>query len=160
MAIALLQRECAVTLVTQNVDDLHERAGSGNVIHMHGELLKARCERCGTVVDWSGDMDSSSRCSHCGRNGGLRPHIVWFGEMPLEMESIDAAIASAGIFVAIGTSGNVYPAAGFASIAVAHGIRTLEINPAETGISRVFDEHRRGPAGQVVPAWVEEILAV
>ena len=89
----------------------------------------------------------------------MRPHIVWFGEMPLEMETIDAAIVSAGFFVAIGTSGNVYPAAGFASIAAAHGIRTLEINPDETGISGVFDEHRRGPASQVVPAWVEEILA-
>ena len=148
-----------MTLVTQNVDDLHERAGSGHVIHMHGELLKARCERCGTVAEWTADMDSSSTCGYCRKMGAMRPHIVWFGEMPLEMDAIDAAIASSGLFVAIGTSGNVYPAAGFAAIAAAHGIRTLEINPDETGISRVFDEHRRGPAGQVVPAWVGEILA-
>ena len=159
LAIARLQREHDVALVTQNVDDLHERAGSGDVIHMHGELLNARCEHCGTVADWSGDMDASSACGHCRKSGAMRPHIVWFGEMPLEMEAIDAAIVSAGLFVAIGTSGNVYPAAGFASIAAAHGIRTLEINPDETGISGVFDEHRRGPAGMVVPAWVEEVLA-
>ena len=88
----------------------------------------------------------------------MRPHIVWFGEMPLEMNAIDAAIASAGLFVAIGTSGNVYPAAGFASLAAAHGIHTLEINPDETGISGIFDEHRRGQAGTVVPEWVEETL--
>ncbi len=89
----------------------------------------------------------------------MRPHIVWFGEMPLEMDAIEEAIGCSGLFVAIGTSGNVYPAAGFASIAAARGIRTLEINPDETGISGVFDEHRRGPAGQVVPAWVDEVLA-
>ena len=158
LAIARLQRDRDVTLVTQNVDDLHERAGSAHVIHMHGELLKARCERCGTVADWSGDMDASSACGHCQKSGGMRPHIVWFGEMPLEMEAIEAAIVSAGLFVAIGTSGNVYPAAGFAAIAAEHGIRTLEINPAATGISGVFDEHRRGPAGMVVPAWVDEII--
>ena len=157
-AIARLQSVRAVTLVTQNVDDLHDRAGSRQVIHMHGELRKARCERCGSVEDWSGNMGTSSVCGHCGRAGSMRPHIVWFGEMPLEMEAIDAAIVSAGLFVAIGTSGNVYPAAGFASIAVAHGIRTLEINPEETGISAVFDEHRRGHAGTIVPDWVEEVL--
>ena len=157
-AIARLQSVRAVTLVTQNVDDLHDRAGSRQVIHMHGELRKARCERCGSVEDLSGNMGTSSVCGHCGRAGSMRPHIVWFGEMPLEMEAIDAAIVSAGLFVAIGTSGNVYPAAGFASIAVAHGIRTLEINPDETGISAVFDEHRRGHAGTIVPDWVEEVL--
>ena len=158
LAIARLQREREVTLVTQNVDDLHERAGSGNVIHMHGELLKARCVECGTVVNWIGDMGAKSFCEHCRRTGVMRPHIVWFGEMPLEMDVIDAAIVSAGLFVAIGTSGNVYPAAGFASVAAAHGVRTLEINSDETGVSRVFDEHRRGQAGTVVPVWVEEIL--
>ena len=158
LAIARLQRETAVTLVTQNVDDLHERAGSRDVIHMHGELLKARCEGCGKVAGWSADLNISSTCGHCSRSGSMRPHIVWFGEMPLQMEAIDAAIMSAGLFVAIGTSGNVYPAAGFVSIAAAHGIRTLEINPDETGISTVFDEHRRGPAGTIVPDWVEEVL--
>ena len=158
LVIARLQRECPVTLVTQNVDDLHERAGSGHVIHMHGELLKARCGRCGAVLDWGGDMDASSICKKCRKAGAMRPHIVWFGEMPLEMDAIDAAIVSAGLFVAIGTSGNVYPAAGFASIAAGHGIPTLEINPDETGISGVFDERRRGPAGKVVPIWAEEIL--
>jgi len=158
LAIARLQRAHPVTLVTQNVDDLHERSGSAQVIHMHGELLKARCERCGAVAEWSGDMGVSSSCGHCRTKGGMRPHIVWFGEMPFGMDAIDAAIVSAGLFVAVGTSGNVYPAAGFASIAAAHGIPTLEINPDETGISGVFDEHRRGPAGTVVPFWVEEIL--
>ena len=157
-AIARLQRETPVTLVTQNVDDLHERAGSGPVIHMHGELLKARCSHCVKVSDWTGDLDGSSSCRHCHRSGWLRPHIVWFGEMPLEMDAIENAIASAGLFVAIGTSGKVYPAAGFASIAAGYGIRTLEINPEETEISETFERHRRGPASLEVPAWVEEIL--
>ena len=158
LAIARLQRECPVTLVTQNVDDLHERAGSGPIIHMHGELLKARCGNCAKVSDWAGDLNGSSSCRHCHRTGWLRPHIVWFGEMPLEMDAIDAAIASAGLFVAIGTSGKVYPAAGFASIAAGYGIRTLEINPDETGVSDVFKERRRGPASTEVSAWVDEIL--
>lgn len=157
-AIARLQRERPVTLVTQNVDDLHERAGSGHVIHMHGELLKARCGRCGKVSAWDGDMDRMSSCKRCHRTGGLRPHIVWFGEMPLEMDAIDAALASAGHFVAIGTSGKVYPAAGFAAIAAGYGIPTLEINPDETDVSGIFGSHRRGPASREVPAWVDEIL--
>ena len=97
-------------------------------------------------------------CENCEAAGGLRPHVVWFGETPLEMGRIQQALSACDLFISIGTSGNVYPAAGFASIATGHGIRTLEINPDETGISGVFDEHRRGPAGREVPAWVEEIL--
>jgi len=98
-----------VLVVTQNVDDLHDRAGSRNLIHMHGELLKVRCERCGQVSPWVGDVTGATPCPGCGRTGSLRPHIVWFGEMPLEMPRIQEALERCGLFLAVGTSGNVYP---------------------------------------------------
>ena len=149
-----------VTLVTQNVDDLHERAGS-EVLHMHGELRRARCLDCARVHRWHGDLapkgdGSGARCPDCG--GGLRPHIVWFGEMPFGLERIEAALARASLFVAIGTSGEVYPAAGFVDAARRHGARTLEINLARSGGER-FDEVREGTATREVSAWVAERLA-
>ncbi|MBI1985475.1 MAG: NAD-dependent deacylase, partial [Rhodospirillales bacterium] len=101
-----------VLVVTQNIDDLHERAGSRNVVHMHGELLKARCQTCGDVVPWRDDLGVGLTCSACGVAGGMRPHVVWFGEMPFDMERIDAALDRCALFVSIGTSGAVYPAAG------------------------------------------------
>ena len=130
-ALAELEREWpgGLLLVTQNVDDLHERAGSENMIHMHGELLKARCVACETVSVWREKMGPSSVCGACGRTGSLRPHVVWFGEMPLEMDRIMAALARCALFVSIGTSGNVYPAAGFVQEArYVGGAHTLELN--------------------------------
>lgn len=146
-----------VLLVTQNVDDLHDRAGSRNLIHLHGELCKARCLACATVHAWDQDLGPSSRCPGCGREGRLRPHIVWFGEIPLEMERIYGALEGCGMFVAIGTSGHVYPAAGFVE-AVQAGSKTLEINLEPSLVASAFREHRIGRAGEQVPAWVDELL--
>lgn len=133
-------------LVTQNVDDLHERGGTERLVHMHGELRRVRCERCGAIHSWEADTGTDTACPACGRTGGIRPHIVWFGEMPFEMDRIFAALESADLFVSIGTSGVVYPAAGFVSTARAAGARCVEINAARTEISPAFHEHRIGPA--------------
>lgn len=157
-ALARLEREWPgeVLLVTQNVDDLHDRAGSQNLLHMHGELLKARCLACRAVVDWPGDLDPDSRCPKC-RRGSLRPHIVWFGELPLEMERIYRALERCGLFAAIGTSGHVYPAAGFVE-AVGPDTRTLELNLEPSLVADAFHERRIGPASDLVPAFVDELL--
>lgn len=162
LALARLERDWPgeVMLVTQNIDDLHERAGSRNLIHMHGEILKARCEACGAVTDWRNDLEVATRCPACGEAGALRVHVVWFGEMPFEMERITQALAAAALFVSIGTSGSVYPAAGFVQEARMTGrARTVELNlePSE-GVS-LFHEARHGPASELVPDFVEEILA-
>jgi NAD-dependent deacetylase len=145
-------------LVTQNVDDLHDRAGSRRLLHMHGELRRARCEACGADQRWEADLDAASACTACGTEGRLRPHVVWFGEMPLGLERIEAALDACDLFVSIGTSGQVYPAAGFVA-AVRGRARTLEINLEPSDGSRLFDERRHGPASRLVPAWVEEVLA-
>jgi NAD-dependent deacetylase len=155
---ALCSRDGHLTLVTQNIDDLHERAGSRRVIHMHGELLKARCEQCNSVRRWPADLSPSDVCPDCGRPGGLRPHVVWFGEMPMRMDDIDRALRKADLFVAIGTSGAVYPAAGFVAEARAYGLRTCEINLEAADNAELFDEQRLGPASATVPAWVEELV--
>jgi NAD-dependent deacetylase len=155
---ALAERGGSLALVTQNIDDLHERAGSRRVIHMHGELLKARCGRCDAVRAWGDDLTVSRACPDCGRAGALRPHVVWFGEMPLDMDLIDRALRKADLFVAIGTSGAVYPAAGFVAEARAYGLRTCEINLEAADNADLFDEQRLGPASEAVPAWVEEVV--
>jgi NAD-dependent deacetylase len=147
-------------LVTQNIDDLHERAGSRHVLHMHGELLKARCSDCGAVADWRDDLGLESACPGCGNGGEMRPHVVWFGEVPLGLDLIETALMSADLFVAIGTSGSVYPAAGFVAEARAAGIRTCEINLEPSDNAGLFDERRYGPASEAVPAWVAEVLGV
>jgi len=156
---ALAAKGGRLTLVTQNIDDLHERAGSRRVIHMHGELLKARCQRCDSVRPWPDDLTPSAVCHDCGGAGGLRPHVVWFGEMPLHMDAIDRALREADLFVAIGTSGAVYPAAGFVADARAMGLSTCEINLEAADNADLFDEQRYGPASETVPAWVEEFVA-
>jgi NAD-dependent deacetylase len=138
------------TLVTQNVDDLHERAGS-RALHMHGELLRTRCMGCGSEFTSMADLSVSDECPACRTKGRLRPAIVWFGEMPLWMDEIMAALERCDLFVAIGTSGLVYPAAGFVEIAGRAGARTVEINAAETETSPLFDEVLRGPASKRVP---------
>lgn len=159
-ALAQLEKEWPgeVLLVTQNVDDLHERAGSRNLIHMHGELRKVRCDRTGRVFSWTDDINADTVCPCCNKARTLRPHIVWFGEMPLEMERIFAALERCGLFAAIGTSGQVYPAAGFVHH-VKPTARTVEINPEASAIASAFEEHRRGKAGEAVPAFVEELLS-
>lgn len=154
-ALAAMGGELIV--VTQNIDDLHERAGSRRVVHMHGELLKARCLVCESVWDWTQDLPPSERCPGCG--GGLRPHVVWFGEMPFHMEEIAQALERADLLAAIGTSGAVYPAAGFAAQARAFGIPTCEINLEAADNAGLFDESRYGPASAIVPAWADEIAA-
>jgi NAD-dependent deacetylase len=162
-AIARLQREYAkgrVTLITQNVDDLHERGGSIDVIHMHGELLKIRCTHCHAAHTWHDDVTSELACPSCATAGRLRPDIVWFGEMPYHMDHIYDVLAAARVFVAIGTSGKVYPAAGFVMEAARFGARTIEFNLEPSDVSDAFSEHRIGPAGSLVPAWVDEMLRV
>jgi NAD-dependent deacetylase len=144
-------------IVTQNVDDLHERAGAKRMLHMHGELLSALCAECGDRGSWRGDMRPGSVCSSCGAPA-LRPDIVFFGEMPYAMDTIERSLARADLFVSIGTSGAVYPAAGFVQTARHHGARTLEINLDRSEGSGWFHESRRGPAGELVPGWVEEVL--
>jgi NAD-dependent deacetylase len=155
---ALAKRGRTLSLVTQNIDDLHERAGSRRVIHMHGELLKSRCGCCEAVRPWLDDLTVADVCPDCGRTGALRPHVVWFGEMPLELDLIDRALRQSDLFVDIGTSGAVYPAAGFVAEARAYGLRTCEINLEAADNADLFDEQRLGPASETVPAWVEELV--
>ena len=160
-ALARLEREWPgpVLLVTQNIDDLHERAGSAELIHMHGEMLKARCEDCGMVEPWRDDLGLDTACPSCRRAGALRPHVVWFGEMPLAMERITTALAECALFVSIGTSGNVYPAAGFVQEArYVGGAHTVELNLEPSAGVTAFHEARHGPATALVPAFVEELL--
>ena len=145
-------------LVTQNVDDLHERAGSRRLLHMHGELTRGWCLACDQRQAWSGDMWEEAACALCGFRGRVRPDIVWFGEMPYEMERIEDALRRADLFVSIGTSGAVYPAAGFVQTAAYCGARTLEMNLDPSLGSTFFDESRIGLAGKLVPEWVDEIL--
>lgn len=144
-------------IVTQNVDDLHERAGARRVLHMHGELLSALCAACGRAGPWSGPMGEGRECGGCGA-AALRPDIVFFGEFPYEMERIGAALAEADLFVSIGTSGAVYPAAGFVQTARHNGARTLELNLDPSAGSILFDESRMGPASVLVPAWVASLV--
>lgn len=151
-------RRGVITLVTQNVDDLHERGGSQNLIHMHGAHLTAWCLACDGRPEWSGPLIQRPACPICGIAGRLRPDVVWFGEMPYRMEEIDAALSRADLFVSIGTSGAVYPAGGYVRRAKMDGIRTLELNLEPSSGSGYFDEARHGPATTLVPAWVDEMV--
>jgi NAD-dependent deacetylase len=159
MALARLEREFSgeLLLVTQNVDDLHERGGSARVLHMHGELKSALCTSCETRSPWLATMIERPPCPVC-RAPTLRPDVVWFGEMPYQMGRIYQALEACDLFVSIGTSGAVYPAAGFVQEARASGARTLELNLEPSEGSRLFHETRLGPASVVVPEWVEEVL--
>ncbi|MBF0561455.1 MAG: NAD-dependent protein deacylase [Alphaproteobacteria bacterium] len=161
LALARLEQEWPgeVLIVTQNIDDLHERAGSTRLIHMHGELLKARCQSCEAIRVWTERLTAEDACPACGQSGQLRPHIVWFGEMPLAMDEIYEALGECGLFVSIGTSGSVYPAAGFVShVRGRDTTHTVELNlePSQ-GASR-FTEKLYGPASELVPAFVERVL--
>lgn len=147
----------ALLIVTQNIEDLHERAGAERVLHMHGEVLNAWCVACGERHPWRDSLLGGPPCPVCGE-AALRPDIVWFGEMPYRMDEIFAALARADLFVSIGTSGAVYPAAGFVQEAAARGAQTLELNLERSQGSGWFDDSRLGPAGELVPRWVEEVL--
>lgn len=159
LALARLDREFAgdLLIVTQNIDDLHERAGATRVLHMHGEALSAWCTACDARHRWTGTLLDGPPCPACGQ-AALRPDIVWFGEMPYQMERIHAAIARADLFVSIGTSGAVYPAAGFVQQAASAGARTLELNLERSQGSSWFDQTRLGPASALVPQWIGEVL--
>lgn len=148
-----------VLIVTQNVDDLHERGGTQNLIHMHGEILKSRCTACGDIHECREDLSVDSVCGACNTTGTVRPHIVWFGEMPMMMDEIHDALAKAGLFISIGTSGNVYPAAGFVEIVkhVGNG-QAMELNLEPSTGASIFDDRVYGPATEIVPAFVERIL--
>lgn len=143
----------SLTLVTQNVDDLHQRAGSSAILSMHGELRKARCLHCKAVLLWDCDITSDSVCPQCLTNDCLRPHIVWFGEMPLYMDLIESALRQCELFVSIGTSGVVYPAAGFQQLAQHYGAKTVELNLAPSDTASRFDETIYGNATEIVPAF-------
>ena len=159
-ALARVDREWPgeLLIVTQNVDDLHERAGAKRLLHMHGELRSALCAQCGTRLAWDGPLPPGSQCDSCGETL-LRPDIVFFGEMPYGMERIERAISRADLFVSIGTSGAVYPAAGFVQTARHHGADTLELNLDPSAGSIFFAESRMGAASALVPEWVDEVLA-
>lgn len=161
--LALARLELALgdelLVVTQNVDDLHERAGSERVVHMHGRLDAALCESCGARVNVAAtrELAADPVCEVCGAPA-LRPDVVWFGEMPYELDRIDLALAACDLFVAVGTSGAVYPAAGFVLTASGFGAATLELNLAPSEVSALFDEVRAGLASVLVPAWVDDVL--
>lgn len=158
-ALAKLEAEFSgeLLLVTQNVDDLHERGGSNRVLHMHGELKSALCRSCEMRSRWDAPMSNRPPCPVC-QAPTLRPDVVWFGEMPYQMERIYAALTTCDLFVSIGTSGAVYPAAGFVQEARMAGARTLELNLDPSEGSHFFVESRHGPAGELVPQWVDEVL--
>lgn len=162
VALARLENEFPGTflLVTQNIDDLHEAAGSRHLVHMHGELNKTLCEACGQSSRWTGDMSIDSRCPTCSTVGRLRPDVVWFGEMPYHMGRVHAALSACDLFVSIGTSGSVYPAAGFVEEARFNGAHTVELNlePSEGG--GMFAEAHYGRATEVVPAFVDRLIEV
>jgi NAD-dependent protein deacetylase/lipoamidase len=164
LALARLEREHThkhggdVVIVTQNIDALHEAAGSKSLIHMHGELLKALCTRCGERAPWEVDLGLETLCPSCGKPGAMRPDVVWFGEMPYHMEAIAEAIAAADLFLSIGTSGNVYPAAGFVAQARAGGAHTVELNLEPSEGASLFAETIHGRATEIVPAYVERLL--
>ena len=157
VALAQLQRARGdVLLVTQNVDNLHERAGSPQVLHMHGELLRARCLACGAEHNWPADITPASLCPACGVAGRLRSAVVWFHERPLHLPRISEALQRCRLFVAIGTSGSVYPAAGFVDLVPGH---SLELNLAPSAVANRFAQAVYGPASRTVPALVESLLA-
>jgi NAD-dependent deacetylase len=159
-ALARLDREWSgeLLIVTQNVDDLHERAGARRVLHIHGELNSAWCLACDARSRWTEDLSDHPPCPACATEGRLRPDIVWFGEIPYEMDRIDDALREADLFVSIGTSGAVYPAAGFVQTARYCGARTLEMNLEASLGSTYFEEARIGPASLLVPAFVNDLL--
>ena len=160
-ALAKLEREFkgSVLLITQNVDDLHERGGSSNLLHMHGELMKMRCQRSRKVFDSPAELNASTICPCCEEEGNLRPHIVWFGEMPFHMHEIEQALLASDLFISIGTSALVYPAANFYQWAAGGGAKTVGLNLEENVASKRFDEPHSVKASEPVPMFVEGLLS-
>ena len=160
LALAELEQKWSgqVCLITQNVDDLHERAGSQKILHLHGELLKYRCAYCGHIDRAESDINVHDVCSSCSRPGGLRPHVVWFGEIPFFLDEISVKLSACDLFLSVGTSGNVYPAAGFVQLANSVGAHTVELNLEPTELSTVYKEKLYGRASEVVPAYVQKLL--
>lgn len=159
-ALARLEREHdSVTIVTQNVDGLHEAAGSQSLIHMHGEALRALCTACRETHPWLDDLSLTTFCPQCDMPGFMRPDVVWFGEMPYHMDRISQLLADAGLFISIGTSGHVYPAAGFVATARSHGAHTVELNLEPSEGATQFAEAHYGPATKIVPTFVDRLLA-
>ncbi len=159
-ALADLEKksDAEILLVTQNVDNLHEQAGSANLLHIHGELLKVRCTACHHEDEWLDDLSLSSSCPACITPGNLRPDVVWFGEMPKHMHDIYDALAQCDLFVSIGTSGSVYPASGFVAEARAAGAHTVELNMEPSEGESLFAEKHYGPATEVVPDYVRGLI--
>lgn len=160
-ALVRLEREWPgeVLVVTQNVDDLHERAGTTHLLHMHGELRKARCHGCGAVIPWADDLATEDVCGSCGKTGTMRPHVVWFGEMPFHMDRIYAVLEQCDLFISIGTSGNVYPASGFVMQVRAGRGQTVELNLEPSEGATAFAETIYGQATAIVPDYVDRLLA-
>ena len=153
------EASAALTLVTQNVDNLHEQAGSQRVIHMHGELGAALCATCDWRGEWLDDMAVGTHCPKCADKGVIRPDVVWFGEMPYHMETIYERLWACDVFVSIGTSGQVYPAADFVREARMAGARTVELNLEASDNASMFDDVILGPASEVVPQWVDDVIS-
>lgn len=160
-ALARLEAEWQgeLLLVTQNVDNLHERAGSKHLIHMHGQLDQIRCSESGMIFHWEEDIQMDQACDCCAKAGTLRPNIVWFGEMPFLMDDINDALINCDLFISIGTSGKVYPAAGYVDAAKRLGAKTVELNLDPTDSSPVFDLSVNGKAGEILPDFVDKLLA-
>ena len=158
LALARLEEALGddLLVVTQNIDDLHERGGSTRLVHMHGRLRSAWCRACDGRTDWHDELADHPPCPRCGVTE-LRPDVVWFGEIPYQMDRIENAVVGADLFVSVGTSGAVYPAAGLVQLARAYGARTLELNLEPSAGTRMFHEARHGPAGLLVPEWVAEL---
>ena len=159
LALARLEqsRKHNVTIVTQNIDDLHERAGSRNILHMHGEIVRALCHNCGVKWDATDEMSPYDRCPDC-NTAYTRPDVVWFGVIPYHLDEIRDLLDETDLFVAIGTSGEVHPASSFVQLAAMAGASTLDLNLDSSDTTIFFKESRRGPATQIVPAWVNEVI--
>lgn len=160
-ALAKLQKNYPgeVLIVTQNVDNLHEQAGSTDLIHMHGDMQTLVCTHCDAILPWTSELSDDLTCPECELTGGLRPHVVWFGEMPFEMDRIADALSKCDLFVSIGTSGNVYPAAGFVAAATHAGAHTVELNLEPSCAASDFCECHHGRATEIVPAFVEHLMS-
>jgi NAD-dependent deacetylase len=160
-ALARLEREHRgkVLTVTQNVDPLHEVAGTRQLVHMHGELARVLCGACFESVQWTGDLSTETVCATCGKAGAMRPDVVWFGEMPRGMDRIFEALLASDLFISIGTSGSVYPAAGFVAEAKGTGAHTVELNLEPSEGASLFAEAHYGPATEIVPAFVDRLLS-
>jgi NAD-dependent deacetylase len=161
LALARLEHEFdgELLVVTQNVDQLHELAGSKHLIHMHGEVFKAWCTACDTRCDWREDLALTTACPACAKTASMRPDVVWFGETPYHLDVISEALAQADLFMSIGTSGTVYPASGFVGVAKRNGARTVELNLEPSNGASLFDVAIHGPAGTIVPAYVRTLLS-